>query len=84
MTPEEALRAVLQQRGIDWNPESGEPGLDAVGIQLKIRTHLAKYDGPAPKPGEDKQPVEYLVFEDGKCVQHEINGVPVPLGAGEE
>ena len=46
---------------------------DCAGMQIaKTRVTLHKYDGEPPVDGENKQPVETLVIEDGQLVEHTI------------
>lgn len=46
------------------------PSDDPTQITMQERITLKKYDGDPPQPGEDKEPVETLVIEDGQIVTH--------------
>jgi hypothetical protein len=40
-------------------------------MKLKERIVLKKYNGDLPKDGEDKEPIEIIVVEDGKIISRE-------------
>ena len=64
-TPEET-REVLA----DLTEGRARPG-SRLGLKLKERVTLEKFDGDPPAPGEKKLPVERIVVEDGVIISIE-------------
>jgi hypothetical protein len=42
---------------------------EAIGTKIKEKVVIEKFDGAAPKPGEQKAPVETLIFEDEYVIE---------------
>jgi hypothetical protein len=42
---------------------------ESVGTKIKEKVVIEKFEGAAPKPGEQKAPVETVIFEDEHVIE---------------
>jgi hypothetical protein len=50
--------------------EHADTPTDEQPVVLQEKVVLRKYDGDPPAPGEEKEPVEVIVIEDGQVIEH--------------